>query len=179
MPELRRSADHARATLAIWKALVDLLQTRCQVNSLSRLTRWLTESPLPGRTPRIYPMDPGMRRHLPDTPGIYRMRRDNGDILYIGKAKSLKKRVNSYFRSRAPHAEHILEMLSQARDLDYSTTASALEAALLESDEIKRHLPPYNKALRPDRRSLVFFTRDLREISCAGLHTTAVPWNCV
>ena len=179
MPELRRSADHARATLMIWKALVNLLENRCQVSSLSQLTRWLNDSPPPGRTTRVYPMDPGMRRDLPDKPGIYRMRRDNGDILYIGKAKSLKKRVNSSFRSRAPHAEHILEMLSQARDLDYSTTASALEAALLESDEIKRHLPPYNKALRPDRRSLVFLTRDLRKISCAGLHTTAVPWNCV
>jgi DNA polymerase-3 subunit epsilon len=168
MPQLKRSADHAQATLMIWKALVDLLQTRCRINSLSRLTRWLADSPLPGRTPRVYPMDPAARRYLPDTPGIYRMRRDNGDILYIGKAKSLKKRVNSYFRSRAPHAEHILEMLSQARDLDYHQTGSALEAALLESDEIKSHLPPYNKALRPDRRRLVFLSRDLKEISSAS-----------
>jgi DNA polymerase-3 subunit epsilon len=167
MPELKRSADHARATLMIWTALLDLLRTRCQVDSLSQLTRWLAASPLPGRTPRVYPMDPDVRRCLPDAPGIYRMRRDNGDILYIGKAKSIKKRVSSYFRTRAPHAEHILEMLSQARDLDYSPTRSALEAALLESDEIKRHLPPYNKALRPERR-LVFLSRDLREISPAS-----------
>lgn len=162
MPELKRSTDHALATLVIWKALVDLLRSRCQVDRLSQLTRWLAAAPLPGRTPRVYPMDPGVRRHLPDKPGIYRMLRDNGDILYIGKAKSIKKRVNSYFRSRAPHAEHILEMLSQARDLDYSPTGSALEAALLESDEIKHHLPPYNKALRPDRRSLVYLSRDLK-----------------
>jgi DNA polymerase-3 subunit epsilon len=162
MPELKRSTDHALATLAIWEALVDLLRSRCQVNRLSQLTRWLAAAPLSGRTPRAYPMDTGVRRHLPDKPGIYRMLRGNSDILYIGKAKSLKKRVNSYFRSRAPHAEHILEMLSQARDLSYCPTGSALEAALLESDEIKHHLPPYNKALRPDRRSLVYFSQDLK-----------------
>jgi DNA polymerase III epsilon subunit-like protein len=140
MPELRRSADHALATLVIWKALVDLLQTRCNVHSLAQLTCWLADAPLPGRTRRVYPMDPAVRSALTDTPGVYRMLRENADILYIGKAKSLKKRVNSYFRPRAPHPEHILEMLSQARDLDFSPTGSALEAALQESDEIKLHL---------------------------------------
>jgi DNA polymerase III subunit epsilon len=165
MPQLRRCADHARATLVIWKALVDLLRNRSQIETLEQLTRWLADVPVPTRTPRAYPMDPAVRRHLPDAPGIYRMLRDNAGILYIGKAKSLKSRVNSYFRIRAPHAEHILEMLSQARDIDFSSTGSALEAALLESDEIKRHLPPYNKALRPGRRSLVFLTRDLKKRS--------------
>jgi len=91
------------------------------------------------------------------------MRRSNTDILYIGKAKSLKQRVNSYFRGRTAHPEHILEMLSQAWDIDFSLTESALEAAVLESDEIKRHRPPYNKALRPDQRRLVFCTRDLKQ----------------
>jgi DNA polymerase-3 subunit epsilon len=61
-------------------------------------------------------------------------------------------------------------MLSQARDLDYCQTGSALEAALLESDEIKRHLPPYNKALRPDRRSLVCLSRDLKSHSPVNDH---------
>jgi DNA polymerase-3 subunit epsilon len=137
-----------------------LLQNRFQVDSLSKLAHWLSAALLPGRTPRVYPMNSTRYSGLPDTPGIYRIRRDNGEILYIGKAKSIKKRVSSYFRTRAPHAEHILEMLSQARDLDYCQTGSALE-----TDEIKHHLPPYNKALRPDRRSLVFLTRNLRKVS--------------
>jgi DNA polymerase-3 subunit epsilon len=101
------------------------------------------------------------RRHLPDKPGIYRMLRANGDLLYIGKAKSLKKRVNSYFRKKAPHAEHTLEMLTQAQALDFTLTESALEASLLESDEIKRFSPPYNIALRKRQRVLAFCTRDL------------------
>jgi DNA polymerase-3 subunit epsilon len=106
-------------------------------------------------------MDPDIRRHLPDAPGIYRMLRGGGDLLYIGKAKSLKQRVNSYFRPKAPHAEHTLEMLTQARGLDVTPTGSALEAAILESDEIKRHSPPYNIALRRRDRQLAFITRDL------------------
>ncbi len=84
-----------------------------------------------------------------------------GDLLYIGKAKSLKQRVNSYFRQKAPHAEHTLEMLTQARELEITQTGSALEAAIFESDEIKRHSPPYNIALRPRQRQLVYCSKDL------------------
>ena len=89
------------------------------------------------------------------------LRARKGDPLYIGKAKSLKQRVNSYFRQKAPHAEHTLEMLTQARELDFTQTGSALEAAMLESDEIKRRSPPYNIALRRRERELTFSTNDL------------------
>ncbi len=162
LPERKRSADHALATLAIWNGLVELLKVRHSISELDQLVRWLSTCPRPGRTRRMYPMNPTIRLALPDRPGIYRMRRSNADILYIGKAKSLKQRVNSYFRSSAAHPEHILEMLSQARDIDFTPTESALEAAVLESDEIKRHHPPYNKALRTDQRGLVFFSQDLK-----------------
>ncbi len=163
MPELKRSADHALATLIIWKGLIKLLQSRCNIFSLGQLSGWLAGTQPPGRTRRTFPMNPKIRLDLPDNPGVYRMLRSNADILYIGKAKSLKQRVNSYFRGNIAHPEHILEMLSQAWDIDFSLTGSALEAAVLESDEIKHHRPPYNKALRPDQRSLVFCTRDLKQ----------------
>jgi len=90
------------------------------------------------------------------------MFRSNGDLLYIGKAKSLKHRVNSYFRQREKHSEHILDMLSQAKSLSYSVTKTALEAALKESDEIKVFDPPFNIALRLSNEGPVFSTRDLR-----------------
>jgi DNA polymerase-3 subunit epsilon len=89
------------------------------------------------------------------------MLRSNGDLLYVGKAKSLKMRVNSYFRKKAPHAEHTLEMLTQAQKLDFTLTGTAVEAAMLESDEIKRHSPPYNIALRRRQRRLAFCSKDL------------------
>ena len=161
MPELKRCANHAVATAIIWQNLVRLLDTNCGITRLDQLLDWLAAGRPRGRSKRVYPMDPGIRQNLPNKPGVYRMLRGGGGLLYIGKAKSLKQRVNSYFRSKAPHAEHILEMLTQARDLDIIPTGSALEAAILESDEIKHHSPPYNIALRRRQRRLAFCTKDL------------------
>jgi DNA polymerase-3 subunit epsilon len=161
MPEFKRSADHVVATAFIWKKLIEMLNLNLGIDTLDQLSDWLASAAPAGRTSRIFPMAPEKRRHLPDKPGIYRMLRTNGDLLYIGKAKSLKKRVNSYFRPKAPHAEHTLEMLTQAQKLDFTLTGSALEAAMQESDEIKRHSPPYNIALRSRQRKLIFCTKDL------------------
>ena len=161
MPEFRRSADHVIATVFIWEKILEILNAKLGVNTLDQLSDWLANAKPAGRSRRIYPMAPEIRLRLPDQPGIYRMLRANGDLLYIGKAKSLKMRVNSYFRPKAPHAEHTLEMLTQARKLDFTQIGSAVEAAMLESDEIKRHSPPYNIALRSRQRKLVFCTRDL------------------
>jgi DNA polymerase-3 subunit epsilon len=162
MPELKRSADHVVATAFIWKKLVELLDTTWGVSRLDQLDDWLAATNPPGRSKRSFPMSLEKHRRLPDKPGIYRMlRAKNGEPLYIGKAKSLKQRVNSYFRQKAPHSEHTLEMLTQARELDFTLTGSALEAAMLESDEIKRRSPPYNIALRQRQRGLTFCTKDL------------------
>jgi DNA polymerase III epsilon subunit-like protein len=161
MPENKRSADHAIATGLIWQNLVQLLESACGIGSLEELIDWLAVTKPAARLNRAFPMDPEIRRNLPPRPGIYRLLHKAGDILYIGKAKSLKVRVNSYFRPKAPHAEHILEMLTQARGLDVTLTDSALEAAIQESDEIKRHSPPYNMALRRRRRQIAFGTKDL------------------
>jgi len=121
-------------------------------------------------------MNPLLRVQLPDKPGIYRMLRANGDLLYVGKAKSLKQRVNSYFRGHAPHAEHTLEMLTQARGLEVTLAGSALEAAVLESDEIKRRSPPYNIALRRRQRQLMFCAPDLsRQTPAADKNCTIGP----
>jgi DNA polymerase III subunit epsilon len=160
MPEFKRSGDHAVATAFIWQKMVELLHAAGGISNLGQLIDWLASTRPAVRSGRIFPMNPRLRQHLPDKPGIYRMLRNNGDLLYIGKAKSLKQRVNSYFHQKAPHAEHTLEMLTQARGLDVTRTGSALEAAILEADEIKRHSPPYNIALRRLQRRLVFCRAD-------------------
>jgi len=162
MPELKRSTDHVIATAFIWKKLVGLLDTTCGISGLDQLSDWLAATKPPGRSGRSFPMNPEVHLRLPDKPGIYRMlRAKKGDPLYIGKAKSLKQRVNTYFRQKTAHAEHTLEMLTQARELDFTLTGSTLEAAILESDEIKRRSPPYNIALRRRERALTFCTKDL------------------
>ncbi len=165
MQQFRRSADHALATVIIWKNLVKLLKQEVDIVSPGQLMDWMESSVPRTRSGRSYPMDPEIRRSLPDQPGIYRMLRSNGDVLYIGKAKSLKRRVNSYFRQTGSPGEHILEMLSQAYGLDFTETGSALEAAILESDEIKCQSPPYNVALRTGQRDLVFCNKELQDFA--------------
>lgn len=162
-PEFRRSADHVCATTHIWKSFVALLADRQGIDTWEDLKEWLANSSASSRTGRGYPMDPRIRLSLPDAPGVYRMLRSNGEPLYIGKAGSLKKRVNSYFQKRYPHSEHILEMLSQAKDIQTTITGSAMEAAILESDLIKRHSPPYNIALRNRNRKLWFCSKSFDE----------------
>jgi len=81
-------------------------------------------------------------------------------VLYVGKAASLRQRVSGHFHARAD--ERALEMLTQARDVSCTETETALEAALLEADEIKRLAPPFNVALTTAGRAVWFATADLR-----------------
>jgi DNA polymerase-3 subunit epsilon len=111
-----------------------------------------------------------VRLSLPDAPGVYRMLRTSGDVLYVGKASSLRHRVNSYFRKQNGVPERVLEMLSQARGISFDVAPSALEAALSEPDEIKRHRPPYNLALTVGDRTLWFAPPDL---SARSAHPSA------
>ncbi|MBZ5496419.1 MAG: hypothetical protein LAP85_08450 [Acidobacteriia bacterium] len=159
--ELRRSADHVEATAFIWRELVCLLEEE-GVATWTALQEWLAAPVASAKNPRrVWPMPRDVRLSLPDAPGVYRMLRTSGDILYVGKASSLHHRVNSYFRKQGGIAERMLEMLSQARGISYELTPSALEAALLEPDEIKRHRPPYNIAFTIKDRTLWFASADL------------------
>jgi DNA polymerase-3 subunit epsilon len=165
LPESRRCLHHVAATALIWYHLVNLLEDTHDIHTFDELQDWLflpTAYFSSHKRTREYPMAEAFRKDLPNLPGVYRMSRSGGDLLYIGKAKSLKQRINSYFHKGSRHPEHILEMLSQARSLDATVTRTAVEAALIESDEIKRFSPPYNRALRTSERDVLFFSQDLR-----------------
>jgi DNA polymerase-3 subunit epsilon len=161
--EQRRCQDHIVATAIIWRELVKIMEEKHNITTVSQLMKWLKTQEVCVHPRRIYPMDTRSRYYLPDKPGVYRMLRSNGDVLYVGKASSLSKRVNSYFKKHTQHPEHILEMLSQARQLDVTATGSSLEAAILESDEIKKLCPPYNVALRTRERDVWFCSADLKK----------------
>ncbi len=92
-------------------------------------------------------------KSLPDSPGIYVFRDANGRVLYVGKAKSLRKRVMSYFRKGGPVEDNlrISRMLRKLHDFDFVVTSSETEALLLESNFIKHHRPPFNVMLRDDK----------------------------
>jgi excinuclease ABC subunit C len=89
-------------------------------------------------------------RQLTTRPGVYRMVDANGDVLYIGKAKNLKKRVSSYFL-RASNNAKTEAMVEQVADIEVTITHTEDEALLLESTLIKRHRPRYNVYLRDDK----------------------------
>jgi DNA polymerase III subunit epsilon len=163
-PELlRRARGHVEATAFIWRALLPELE-RLGIHGWGELKLWLEQpTKSPRRTKLVYPFSAERRRALPDRPGIYRFVRKSGDVLYVGKAASLKKRVASHFTSRGRTTERALEMLTQVHDIRVSETASVLEAALAETDEIKRLDPPYNQQLRGGERSAWFASRDLGE----------------
>jgi DNA polymerase-3 subunit epsilon len=161
---LRRSGEHVEATASVWRSLITLLAEQESVRTWDDLRAWLA-GPRRARTHRAYPMPREVRLALPNRPGLYRMLRQDGSVLYVGKATSLRSRVNSYFRRQSGGAERTLEMLSQARSLSFTVTESALEAALLEPDEIKLHRPPYNVALREEGRTLWFASDDFRSLS--------------
>jgi DNA polymerase-3 subunit epsilon len=159
---LRRGADHVEATAFVWQELVRLLEMQ-GVSTWGALHDWLAAPVEPTRyRRRVWPMPRDVRLSLPHAPGIYRMLRTDGSVLYVGKAASLHHRVNSYFQKQNGVAERSLEMLSQARAISFEVTPSPLDAALLEPDEIKRHRPPYNVALTIENRALCFTSPDLR-----------------
>ena len=87
---------------------------------------------------------------LPDQPGVYRMLDAKGDVLYVGKAKSLKKRVASYAKTGG-HTERIARMIADTTEMLFVTTASETEALLLESNLIKRLKPRFNVSFRDDK----------------------------
>ena len=86
--------------------------------------------------------------HLPNLPGVYLFKDDQDSILYIGKSKSIRNRVRSYFNSSARHNLRIRLMTSRIHDLSLIVTDTEAEALILEEQLIKRHHPRYNVALR-------------------------------
>ena len=90
-------------------------------------------------------------KNLPDNPGVYIMKDTLEDILYIGKAVSLKNRVRQYFRSSGGHSQRINLMVEKIHDFDVILTDSELEALILEYNLIKKHRPKYNVSLKDDK----------------------------
>lgn len=92
----------------------------------------------------------GYLKTLPSAPGVYRMINTKGDVLYVGKAKNLKKRVASYTRpDRQPIRTR--RMIAETASMEFVTTHTEAEALLLEANLIKRYRPRYNILLRDDK----------------------------
>jgi len=111
---------------------------------------------------------------IPDAPGVYMMVAEGGDVLYIGKAVSLRGRVRSYFQESSVHHVRTQAMVERVVDVRTIVVTNEVEALILEANLIKRYQPPYNVRLRDDKRypylkvtnesfSRVVFTRVVKD----------------
>lgn len=91
-----------------------------------------------------------LAKRLPNAPGVYRMINKAGDVLYVGKARSLKKRVSNYAQGRG-HTNRIGRMVSETATMEFIVTRTETEALLLEANLIKRLRPRFNVLLRDDK----------------------------
>ncbi len=114
---------------------------------------------------------------LPESPGVYRMVGARGEVLYVGKAKSLRRRVAAYARPEGLPAR-LRRMVALTRAMEFVTTGSEVEALLLEANLIKRFRPPFNIVLRDDK-SFPYIVLDLRhEFPRIGKHRGAREPGC-
>lgn len=90
-------------------------------------------------------------KNLPENPGIYIMKDEGNEIIYVGKAKNLKNRVSQYFKASKGHSPKVVAMVERIRNLEYIITDTELEALILECNLIKKHKPKYNILLKDDK----------------------------
>ena len=88
---------------------------------------------------------------LPDAPGIYKFFGQDGALIYVGKAKSLRKRVGSYFTKQSQYNRKTEKLVSEIQAIDYTITNSEFDALLLENNFIKENQPKYNILLKDDK----------------------------
>ena len=162
--EAKRSSHHIEATFYIWQKLVTALAA-VGIHDFDALASWLKIPPVK-RSKKAYALSAEIRLKMPNLPGVYKMLGHDGGVLYVGKATSLKSRVNSYFRGQKTKGSRINELVSQIADIDIRVTNSPLEAALVEADAIKTLNPPYNRAQKAGTRAIGY--SDIQMKASAG-----------
>lgn len=101
-------------------------------------------------------------KDVPDNPGVYMMLDEQGEIIYVGKAKNLKNRLRSYFFNLSNRTAKVMAMLDHVADFRYIICASEVDALLTENNLIKKHTPRYNILLKDDK-AYPFLRIDMRE----------------
>ncbi|HEV2748177.1 MAG TPA: excinuclease ABC subunit UvrC [Allosphingosinicella sp.] len=114
----------------------------------------------------------GVAKTLPVRPGVYRMLDARGEVLYVGKARTLRNRVSSYAQV-ARLTKRLQRMVAQTRDMNIVTTSTEAEALLLEAQLIKRYRPPYNVLLRDDKSFPFILLREDHAFARVQLHRGA------
>ena len=100
-------------------------------------------------------------KNIPDNPGVYLMKNEQGKIIYVGKAKNLRNRVSSYFKNINSHNAKTLELVKNIRDIEFFICKTEVEALILENNLIKKNKPKYNILLKDEKTyPYIKFTRE-------------------
>jgi len=146
-----RALSDVLSTHQVLNHLIDRLEKQHEITELDQLLRFQNSRYEKKSIKKNLPKIEYILTQLPDASGVYKMFNKDGRILYIGKSKSLKDRVRSYFTGIESHARHTREMIRQVQDIQWTVTQTELEALLLESRLIKEFAPHFNKAGRTYR----------------------------
>jgi DNA polymerase-3 subunit epsilon len=146
-----RALDDARATVEVLHALIERVGN-LGVHTYTDLRSYRPAVPPAQRRKRV------LAEHLPRRPGVYLFRGPSGEVLYVGTATDLRRRVGQYFNGTDPRAR-ITEMVSLTSVVDHVECAHSLEAGVRELRLLAAHAPPYNRRSRsPHRRWWVVLT---------------------
>ncbi|MCB9259329.1 MAG: GIY-YIG nuclease family protein [Ignavibacteriales bacterium] len=144
--DVHRALGDATATAKVFLKILDKLVTEHNYESIADLESFQISTPIPKGFRLVKKKLVGDLANLTDKPGVYFFKDTNDKIIYIGKAKSLKKRVKNYFSSSASRKAR--KIARKASRLGFSETKSELSALVLEAELIKIHKPQFNTMLK-------------------------------
>ena len=145
LSDRHRAYGDARATAGILIELLERIEQEHDISTLDQLIKFQNRPAknfkLPYRS--FKKIEPQLRK-LPETPGVYYFKDKRDNLLYVGKAKRLKRRVRSYFNQSSLSSGKISDLVKKVSRVEWTETGTELSALLLESSEIKKFRPPYN-----------------------------------
>jgi len=147
MQNRHRAFDDAKATALILLEMLEIVESEHHISSLQELLLFQNKrnNVYKFSKPNYQKVEEKVKS-LPDVPGVYYYKNKSEEIIYVGKAKSLKKRINSYFTGKENISNKTSELLRTFENIEWTETESELHALLLESKEIKRLKPKFNVA---------------------------------
>lgn len=148
-----RALDDAKATAVILTHFIEQLLTEYETGTLDELLAYQFRKVYDtGRLSARFKKLKVHLKNIPKEPGVYYMYNKNKEIIYVGKAKSLKDRVRSYFYHNTSHSTKVRKLVRYVHSISWETTGSELSALLLESRTIKTHKPGFNTAITSYRK---------------------------
>ncbi len=175
---LKRSHGQLDANIFLWQKLYREMKEQFALESYGELEAWIPKRKKDikiiyqekGLSKKYLKISDKERLSLPDAPGVYRFYSVDGRLLYIGKAKSLKTRVNSYFTGNPKRLGRKAELVIQIARIEFDVLNTPVESALYECLKIKAFDPPYNQALTPRKQKHLYgYDRDLNAHQVEGV----------